>query len=155
MYPLKSKQEHQQMVENTATSQRVSCLELSVALHSVGVVAIPRIVRADGGLRVGHIPGLGAQHAQEGGGVHGPSAHLSVVGQPHGAPHRRPVLLQPGDGLLESWCIGIGYASRCLCGARGCRGGVQGSCVGVDGSQRRHGPKGIAPTNQALRAQFI
>jgi len=51
-------------------------LELRVALQSVGVVSVPRVVRAYRGLRVAHVPGLGPQHAQEGGGVHRAGADL-------------------------------------------------------------------------------
>ena len=33
-------------------------LELSVTLHTVGVVTIAAVIRADGGLSIAHIPGL-------------------------------------------------------------------------------------------------
>ena len=44
-------------------------LELVVLLQAVGVLAVAAIIRADGGLDVGHVPRLRAQHAQEGGRV--------------------------------------------------------------------------------------
>ena len=55
-------------------------LELGVLLEAVGVLAVAPVVRADGGFHVGHIPRLGAEHAQEGGRVHRPCADLGVVG---------------------------------------------------------------------------
>jgi hypothetical protein len=83
-------------------------LELRVPLHPVGVVSVAAVVWPDAGLSVAHVPGLWPQHAQEGGGVHGACAHLCVVWEPHGAAYGCPVLLQPGDGLLEGGRVGVG-----------------------------------------------
>jgi hypothetical protein len=54
-------------------------LVLRVALHSVGVIAVAAIVRADGGFGVSDVPRLGAENAEEGGGVHCARADLGVV----------------------------------------------------------------------------
>ncbi len=54
----------------------MSRLELRVLLQAVGVLAVAAVVRAHGRLHVAHAPALGAQHAQEGGRVHGARAHL-------------------------------------------------------------------------------
>jgi hypothetical protein len=51
-------------------------------LHAVGVLTVAGIVGANRGLDVGHVPGLRAEHAQEGGRVHGAGSHLGVIGLP-------------------------------------------------------------------------
>jgi hypothetical protein len=65
-------------------------------------------------------------------------SHLGVVREPHGAAHRRPVLLQPGDGLLEG---GRGWVALHLRGPR--RGGGR----GFGGAAGRNGahPRGQWP----------
>ena len=70
-------------------------LKLRVALHPVGIVTVAGVIGADGGLRIAHAPGLGAERTEEGGGVHGPRADLGVVRQPEGAAAVGPVLLEP------------------------------------------------------------
>ena len=74
-------------------------------LQAVGVLAIAPIVRADGRLDVGHIPGLAAEHAQVSGRVHRPSADLGVVRLPDQAAVVGPEILQlENDGLEgEAW----------------------------------------------------
>ena len=75
-------------------------LELVVLLQAVGVFAVAAIVRADGGLDVAHVPGLGPEHAQEGGRVISAGADLGVIGLPDQAALVGPELLEgQHDGL--------------------------------------------------------
>ena len=76
-------------------------LELVVHLQAVGVLAVAAVVRADGGLDVGDFPGLGAEDAQEGGGVHGAGADLGVIRLPDEAALGGPEFLQFEDDGLE------------------------------------------------------
>ena len=76
-------------------------LELVMQLEAVGVLAVAPIVRADGGFHVGHVPGLGAQHAQEGGRVHRAGAHLGVIGLADQAALAGPELLELQDDGLK------------------------------------------------------
>ena len=76
-------------------------LELVMQLEAVGVLAVAPIVRADGGFHVGHVPGFGAQHAQEGGRVHRAGADLGVVGLADQAAFFGPEFLQLQDDGLE------------------------------------------------------
>ena len=70
-------------------------------LEAVGVLAVAPVVRADGGLHVGHVPRLGTQHAQEGGRVHRPGADLGVVGLADQAAFCGPEFLELEDDGLE------------------------------------------------------
>ncbi len=81
-------------------------LELVVHLHAVGVLAVAPIIRADGGLYVGHVPRLRAQHAQGGGGVERAGAHLLVIGLPDEAALLSPEVLQAEDDGLEIESLG-------------------------------------------------
>jgi hypothetical protein len=76
-------------------------LVLVVLLKAVGVLGVAAVVRADGGLDIRHVPGLGAEHAQEGGGVHGARAHLAIVRLPDDGAAAGPELLQSQDHGLE------------------------------------------------------
>ena len=76
-------------------------LELSMHLHTVGVIPVPPIVGPVGGLDVGHVPGFRPQDAQNGGGVHRPRADFFAVGLPDEAAVVGPELLQAEDDLLE------------------------------------------------------
>ncbi len=66
-----------------------------------GVVAVAAVGRAPRRLHVGHPPRLGAEHAEEGVGVHGARPHLEVVGLLQDAPLVGPELRQLEDELLE------------------------------------------------------
>ena len=93
-------------------------LVLGVHLHAVGVLRVAAIVRPEGGLHVGHVPGLRPQDAQGGGRVHGPRAHLLAVGLPDGAALGGPVLVEPHDDVLEREGIGHGCLLKFLSSAR-------------------------------------
>jgi len=76
-------------------------LVLVELLHAIGVFAVPAVVRAYGGLHISHLPWLGPQHAQDRSRIHGPCAHLDIVGLPDQTALLRPELLQSHDHLLE------------------------------------------------------
>ncbi len=57
-------------------------LELVMQLEAVRVLAVTPIVGAHGGFHISYVPRLGAKHAQEGSGVHGPCTDLGVVRLP-------------------------------------------------------------------------
>ena len=76
-------------------------LELVMLLEAVGVLAVAPVVRADGRLDVRHVPRLGTEDAQKGGGVHRPGADLGVIGLPDDSAAVRPELLEGEDDLLE------------------------------------------------------
>mmetsp|Transcript_8601 Transcript_8601/g.28159 ORF Transcript_8601/g.28159 Transcript_8601/m.28159 type:complete len:228 (+) Transcript_8601:1349-2032(+) len=123
-------------------------LELGVALHPVWVVAVARVVRAHAGLGVGDVPGLGAEHAEEGGGVHRARTHLGVVREEEAAPVGGPVLLEALDGLLEAGGVGL-----LILRIRQSAGGLGGDGPGGHGAEvpaltcgRRHGDGGDAAT---------
>jgi len=80
-------------------------LVLVELLQAVGVLTVVPIVRADGRLDVGHIPGLGAEHTQVSGRVHRPGTDLGVVRLPDQATVAGPEILQlENDGLKgEAW----------------------------------------------------
>ena len=78
-------------------------LKLGVPLHAVRVVAVTRVVGANGGLGVAHAPGLGAKRAKESGRVHRARANLGVVGKPQRATFAAPVLLETE---MASWNVG-------------------------------------------------
>ncbi len=75
-------------------------LKLGGLREAVRILAVAPVIGADGGFDVSHIPRLGAEHAQEGGGVHCPCADLGVIRLGNGAAVRRPEVLQfENDGL--------------------------------------------------------
>mmetsp|Transcript_20995 Transcript_20995/g.46002 ORF Transcript_20995/g.46002 Transcript_20995/m.46002 type:complete len:253 (+) Transcript_20995:2762-3520(+) len=87
-------------------------LELGVTLKAVGVVAVPRVVRANGWLCIADVPGLRPKDAQECGRIHSSSSNFGVVWEPYNASHAGPVLLKLCNGLLKGW----GLALRAHCG---------------------------------------
>ncbi len=76
-------------------------LKLIVHLQAIGVDAVAPVVRADRRLHISNLPGLGAQHAQKSGWVHGASADLGVVRLPDQAALARPVILQREHNRLK------------------------------------------------------
>ena len=68
-------------------------LILGMQLEAVGVLAVTPVIGADRRLDVRHVPRLGSEHAQEGGRVHRPCAHLGVVGLCDQASVRCPEVL--------------------------------------------------------------
>lgn len=76
-------------------------LELVVVLQAVGVLAIAAILGATAGLHVGGLPRLGADGAQEGGGVRRAGADFHVIGLEQCAAVFGPVGLQFQNDLLE------------------------------------------------------
>ncbi len=76
-------------------------LVLVVVLHAVGVLAVAAVLGAARGLHVGGLPRLGAERAQEGGGVRGAGADLHVVGLQEGALLLVPECLEAQDDLLK------------------------------------------------------
>jgi len=76
-------------------------LELVVHLQAVGVFAVAAVIRAHRGFHIAHIPGLGSQHAQEGGRVIGAGAYLGVIRLPDQAALARPVILQREHNRLK------------------------------------------------------
>jgi predicted Na+-dependent transporter len=82
-------------------------LVLVVVLQAVGVLAVAAVLGAAAGLHVGGLPGLGAEGAQEGGGVAGAGADFHVVGLQQRAALGVPVGLQREDDLLEGKTLSI------------------------------------------------
>ena len=76
-------------------------LELLVLVEAVRVLAVAAVGGPARGLHVGDAPGLGAEHAQEGLGVHGPRAHLRVPGLVDEAAAIGPVVLEGEHDLLQ------------------------------------------------------
>src|SRR5574343_124910 len=76
-------------------------LVLVVVLQAVGVLAVAAVLGAAAGLHISGLPGLGADGAQEGGGVRGARAHFHVVGLQERAALGVPIGLQLQDDLLE------------------------------------------------------
>jgi len=76
-------------------------LILGVQLEAVGVLAVTPVIGADRRLDVRHVPRLGSEHAQEGGRVHRPCAHLGVVGLCDQASVRCPEVLKFEDDFLK------------------------------------------------------
>ena len=76
-------------------------LVLVIVLQAVRVLAIATVFGAAAGLHVGGLPGLGAERAQEGGGMRGAGAHFHVVGLQQRAALGVPVGLQFQNDLLE------------------------------------------------------
>jgi hypothetical protein len=70
-------------------------------LHSVGILAITTIIRADGRLHISHIPGLRSQNAQGSGRVKRASTNLLVVRLPDEAAMISPEVLQGEDDGLK------------------------------------------------------
>jgi len=70
-------------------------------LEAVGVLAVAPVIGPDRRLDVGHVPRLGAEHAQEGGRVHRPRADLGVVGLGDEAAVRSPEGLELEDDFLK------------------------------------------------------
>jgi len=68
-------------------------LILGVQLEAVGVLAVTPVIGTDRRLDVRHVPRLGSEHAQEGGWIHRPCAHLGVVGLCDEASVRCPEVL--------------------------------------------------------------
>jgi len=76
-------------------------LILMMLVQAVGVVAVAAILRATRGLHVGRAPWLGAECAQEGGGVRGAGAHFEVDRLQERAALLAPIVLQAEDGFLK------------------------------------------------------
>ena len=75
-------------------------LILVMLLHTVRVLPVAPIIRANGGFDVSDIPRFWTQHAQKGGGIHGACADFFVVGLPDHTAPIGPELLEGGnDGL--------------------------------------------------------
>ncbi len=72
-------------------------------LHAVRVLAVAAVLGAARRLDVGGFPRLGADGAQEGGGMAGAGADFHVVGLQQGAALLVPVLLQAQDDFLKAW----------------------------------------------------
>src|SRR6202012_3946144 len=87
-------------------------LVLVVVLQAVRVLAVAAVLGAAAGLHVGGLPRLGAERAQEGGGVAGARADFHVVGLQQGAALLVPVVLQAKNDLLEGQHGGFGGAAR-------------------------------------------
>ena len=77
-------------------------LILVVVAQPVGVLPVAPVGGADGGLHVGHLPGIGAQHLEKGRRVEGAGAHLGVVRLPDDAALLGPELLQAQQHFLKS-----------------------------------------------------
>ena len=76
-------------------------LVLVMLLHAVGVLAVAAVIRTDGWLDVGHVPGLGAKDAQEGSRIIRTGADLSVVRLPDETAFFSPEGLQGEDHRLK------------------------------------------------------
>ncbi len=76
-------------------------LELVVMLQPVGVLAVAAVGRAAGRLHVGDVPRLGAEDAQEGGGIEGAGPLLGIIGLLDHAPLLGPVALQGENQILK------------------------------------------------------
>ena len=76
-------------------------LHLQVLVEPEGVLAVAAVGGPAGGLHVGHVPGPGAQGAEEGERVHGAGALLQVVGLADEAAPVGPEALQSEDELLD------------------------------------------------------
>src|SRR5437588_7152327 len=70
-------------------------------VQAVGVFTIATVLRTPRWLHVCGAPRLGAERAQEGGGVRRARAHFHVVRLQQRATLRSPILLKPEDDLLE------------------------------------------------------
>ena len=77
-------------------------LELKVLEQAVGILAEAAVGRAPRRLHVCHVPGLGSQHLEEGGRIHGARADFKIVRLLQHTPALRPKSLQAQDKLLES-----------------------------------------------------
>ena len=88
-------------------------LQLMVHLQAIRVVAEAAVVRPDTGFDVHHVPRFRAQHAQNGGGVHGAGADLHVIGLLDKASLVLPVLEQPQNDVLKAQglCHCVPYVS--------------------------------------------
>src|SRR3984893_18252240 len=75
-------------------------------VQAVGVFTIATVLRTPRWLHVRGAPRLGAERAQEGGGVRRARAHCHVVRLPQRATPRSPMLLKPEDDLLEREHLG-------------------------------------------------
>lgn len=69
-------------------------LELIVVAHPVGVVSVTGILGPPARFNICHVPGLRAEHIEEGQGVHGPGAFFNVVRLPDVAAVLCPKILQ-------------------------------------------------------------
>src|ERR1051325_8027737 len=76
-------------------------LKLVVLAEAKGVVAVAPVGGAAGGLDVADVPRLGAEDAQERGGVHRAGADLEVERRLDHAAALSPEVLQPQDEVLE------------------------------------------------------
>src|SRR5688572_29510158 len=76
-------------------------LVLVIVLQAVRIVAVAPVLRPARGLHVRRAPGLGADRAQEGGGVEGAGADFHVVGLQQLASLAVPESVQLQDELLE------------------------------------------------------
>jgi hypothetical protein len=77
-------------------------LELVIVLQAVRVLAVAAVLGPAAGLHVGGLPGLGAEGAQEGGGVAGAGADFEIVGLQQRATLLAPEFLEREDDVLES-----------------------------------------------------
>src|ERR1700736_1179473 len=75
-------------------------------VQAVGVFTIATVLRTPRWLHVRGAPRLGAERAQEGGGVRRPRAHFHVVRLQQRATLRSPIVLKPEDDLLEREHLG-------------------------------------------------
>jgi hypothetical protein len=76
-------------------------LELGMLLEAIGVLAVAPVVGTDRRFDICHVPWLGTEHAQKGGGVHRPCANLGVIRLPEHAAALCPKLLEGENDLLE------------------------------------------------------
>src|ERR1700687_1105810 len=75
-------------------------------VQAVGVFTVAAVLRTPRWLHVRGAPWLGAERAQEGGGVRRPRADFDVVRLQQRATLRSPILLKPEDDLLERKHLG-------------------------------------------------
>ena len=76
-------------------------LELIMQLKAIRVLAVTPIIGSHRRFDIRHVPRLGAEHAQKGGGIHRPCTDLGVVGLPKNTAALRPELLEGENDLLE------------------------------------------------------
>src|SRR5215813_6546852 len=71
-------------------------------LHTIRVIPKAAIVRTDTGFHIDRVPRLWTQDAEGSGRIHGPSAHLDVVGLLHQATLVLPVGQEAQDNILKA-----------------------------------------------------
>ncbi len=79
-----------------------------IVLEAVRVFAIAAVAGAAAGLDIGGLPRLGAERAQDGGGVERAGPDLNVIGLKNGAALLAPIAVQGQDQILEGERLGRG-----------------------------------------------